>query len=253
MDNPERVYKAVSGSGQSQGGTYVTEEDRHIHAFLIEEYKYANEFALHIQKDRTVTFNLYIILLGALSYAAFQLYTVWNSLPKSNAAINLFIIGLLSFYFIVNICFYARFVTLEASYRECLLHMSKTREYYKNHKNMPKEAKNLIYEGKEPLFLSPTKKMIPRNYIPCGVYTGFEVISLLILGYFVQFFWPTSTWLIFSVLWVPWFFWLLALIVIIAQIRYYRWFLRKVDPLPPTSPSSQQPSSLAGAKRVSHR
>jgi hypothetical protein len=175
------------------------EQSSQMHNFLIEEYKHASEYSLNTMRDRTQTFNLYIVLLGALSYAFVLIHTGYPAID-----VNLFTIGLLGFYSVINFFFFARFVTLEVNYRDSILRMDEIRQHYKM--RFESDAIKKIYSVDRE-FISPTR-LRPTNSIICGVYTLLEVGSLVWLGTLLGGYWLLA-------------FVLVAAIAAALQYRYY--------------------------------
>jgi hypothetical protein len=155
---------------QKEAHSEVQENASQINTFLIEEYKHASQYSQNIQRDRTQTFNLYVLMLGALIYAFALMHT-----GKPDIDTNLFTVGILIIYGFINLLNYARFVTLGLNYRDSISRMDEIRHYYID--QFKSDAITRIYlEDRE--FNSPGK-LRPTNSIVCIVYTFLELLSFV--------------------------------------------------------------------------
>jgi hypothetical protein len=149
------------------------EQSQEIDAFLIEDYKHASQYSQNTQKDRTVTSNLYIVMLGALSYAFVLIHT-----GRADIDTNLFTIGLLLFYSLVNFICFAHFVTLGVNCRDSISRMDEIRQYYIN-LSKSYAIKRIYAVDRE--FVSP-RRLRPTNAAICGAYTTLELMSFVATG-----------------------------------------------------------------------
>jgi hypothetical protein len=187
------------------------EQFSQLHAFLSEEYEHASEYSLNTLKDRTQTFNLYVLVLGALSYAFVLIHT-----GTPNIDVTLFTIGLLIFYGLINMLYFARFVTLGINYSDSIERLDEIRRYYLNH--LKPDIKAEIY-SKDREFDSP-KILRPSNSVVCFVYTLLELASFVVAGILLGNYFQLSILLVACILLIA------VFVVSYIQWRYYKkpWF-----------------------------
>ena len=188
---------------QKQAQTEGQEEASEAHAFLIEEYKHASQYSQNIQRDRTQTFNLYILMIGILSYAFALIHT-----GKADIDTNLFTIILLIFYSFTNLLNFARFVTLGINYRDSISRMDEIRQYYISRSKS--EAIARIYSVDRE-FNSP-RELRPTNGVVCSVFTLLELMSFVWAAILLNTYWHLPI--------VPLAIILLVAVILIASIQF---------------------------------
>ncbi len=189
QEKRDRLQKEQDEQKQSQ--SKKQEQASQLHDFLIEEYKHASGYSLNIQRDRTQTFNLYVVMLGALFYAFVLIHTGHPDIDT-----NLFSAGLLVFYSFINVVNFARFVTLEINYRDSISRMDEIRQYYRT--KFKTHSLDELYKV-EREFISPTR-LRPTNRVVCSVFTGLELVSLvwagISLGIYLERYWLPAYWVV---------------------------------------------------------
>jgi hypothetical protein len=182
------------------------EQSQDIDAFLIEEYKHASQYSQNTQRDRTVTSNLYILMLGALSYAFVLIHT-----GKPDIDANLFTIGLLLFYSLVNFFCFAHFVTLGVNFRDSISRMDEIRQYYIN-LSKSDAIKKIYAVDRE--FISP-RRLRPTNAAFCIWFTILELASFAATGVLLNTYWHLPIVLLTIILSVA------VILIACLQVWYY--------------------------------
>lgn len=181
----------ISMAGSNTG----LENAKQIHNFLIEEYKYANEYAQNTLRDRTLTYNLSALTFGAISVALIQILIAQHNASatpvsaSATPAIDFYLIiaSLLTLFGFVNLFYFAHFVTLEKNYQDSLSRMKKIREYYmqfisNSNTILDNVSLNEIFsvEGKEDCQFMWAKNPRPTNRAACTFFTIFELASFVL-------------------------------------------------------------------------
>jgi hypothetical protein len=120
-------YQNSDSTGQDNGSNNKSDTPLRIENMLLAEFNYASITAYQAMEDRARISSFYYLLLGVLASglaAIYQLSGGTHNVPLF-LVVTLLVIGAL-----ISICFFVTLIRLRQAYKESLISMNVTKEFY---------------------------------------------------------------------------------------------------------------------------